>query len=421
MRGSTNVGFVGGGQLAKMTAQEALYMKEESLGAVNFSINILDPTPNCPAHNYATHHVIGEFKSPNAIRKLADLSDIITYDIELGKADALIELRDKGVGIYPSPETLEIIQDKYIQKDFLRSKGIPVPNFVEIDSLKELRKYARDFGYPSMLKARRDTYDGRGNFLIEKEDQLETAYNTFKDRSLMLEEFVEWEKEVSVIAARSASSELAIYPVGENIHEDSILKMTIMPARISAETSREAENIASRVMDAFGDRGVFGIEMFAYDGKILVNEVAPRVHNTGHGTFEKHAFYTSQFEQHLRSISGMPLGSTRIKKPVVMHNILGEKNGFSGPYKILGEEEVSLIPGAHLHLYGKEEVRPKRKIGHVSVVGSVNVYDYDDDTMNIIFEENEDVSFDVRSLDTVIKRTEFARKLLKIVPDQNGR
>jgi 5-(carboxyamino)imidazole ribonucleotide synthase len=392
-------------------------MKDKSDGEVDFRINILDPTPNCPAHRYANRHIVADFKDEDAIKQLATISDVISYEIELGNADALTKLNAEGARMFPSPQTLRTIQDKYTQKEFLRSRGVPVADFVEIGSLEELRKFAKDYGYPSMLKARRDGYDGRGNFLVRGEDQVEEAYRKFEGRELMLERFIPFGKEVSVIAARGVSGEIAAFSVGENIHEDSILKMTIMPARTSGDISDGAQRLAARVMAAFGDCGVFGIEMFVCDdGRILVNEVAPRVHNSGHGTLEKSAFDTSQFEQHLRSISGMPLGCTRIRRPVVMQNILGEKGGFSGPYKVVGDDEARMmVPGAHVHLYGKGEVRPLRKMGHVSVVGGVDVFGLYSDA-KLIIDDNPEDPMDERSVSTLIRRAELARQLVRVVP-----
>ncbi len=403
-----------------MTAQEALVMNENS--EADFSINILDPTRNCPAHPFVDHHLVADFKDANALNRLSYISDVLTYEIELGNAEALIRMQETGVKIFPTPQTLKIIQDKFVQKRFLRSKGIPVTNFAEVSSEEDLTKSARDFGFPVILKDRRDSYDGRGNYPCSDLDGLRRSYEALarNQRSLMLEKFVPFEKEVSVVAAKGFHSNAKTFPVGENIHTESILKMTIMPARLSDAVAYKAGSIAREVLDAFGDIGVFGVEMFVVDGEVLVNEIAPRVHNTGHGTLEDDAFSTSQFEQHLRAISGMPLGNTGIKRPVVMHNILGENNSFSGPYKILGEEEVSVIPGAHLHLYGKEEVRPRRKMGHISIVGAANFYTHEDGegepTLHVRYEENPDLIYDTTSLPTLIARAEQARGLVQFVP-----
>jgi len=393
MSGPMRFGFVGGGQLAMMTAQEAKYMNEKQ--GTKFSINILDPGKNCPAHPFVDHHIVADFRDPDALSELAAISDVLTYEIELGNAQALKKLSNSGIKILPSPASLEIIQDKFTQKQFLRDSGIPVTDFVEVSDEISLGSNASEFGFPVMLKDRRDAYDGRGNYPSQNMNELLDYYKFLKgkNRTLMLEKFVPFEKEVSVIAARGHDGQIATFPVGENIHEDSILKMTIMPARISGAVSIEANEVARKVIEAFGTFGVFGIEMFVWGEKVLVNEVAPRVHNTGHGTLEKDAFSTSQFEQHLRAISGMNLGDTKMKRPVVMHNILGEKDSFSGPYEIEGMDLVSLIPGAHLHLYGKEELRPKRKMGHISVVESGKP-----------------------DMETLISRAEKARSLLKFVP-----
>ena len=403
-----------------MTAQEAIVMKESS--QANFSINILDPTRNCPAHPFVDHHLVADFKDANALNRLSDISDVITYEIELGNAEALIKLQDNGAKIFPTPQTLRIIQDKFIQKKFLRSKGIPVTDFAEVSNAENLTKTARDFGFPVILKDRRDSYDGRGNYPSSNIEELRRSYETLErsHRSLMLEKFVPFEKEVSVIAARGFHGNVRTFPVGENIHAESILKMTIMPARIRDAVAYKATMIAREVVDAFKDIGVFGVEMFVVDGNVLVNEVAPRVHNTGHGTLEHDAFSTSQFEQHLRAISGLPLGNTAMMRPVVMHNILGEDNGFSGSYKILGEEEVSMIPGAHLHLYGKEEVRPKRKMGHISIVGGENFKTQEggesEPALYARYGENPDRTYDISSLPILIARAEQARRLLQFVP-----
>ncbi len=404
MGNTLNIGFVGGGQLAMMTALEA-----KKISDYDFRINILDPSADCPAHRFASEHIIGDFKDPTAIRSLAEISDIITYEIELGDAKSLMELRDEGTEIHPSPETLEIIQDKVIQKKFLDQNGIKVPNFVEVSNKEEIHRAVQDLGIPCLLKSRRDAYDGRGNFVIRRKEEIDMAHERFIGKPVMVEEFIDFEKEVSIVAAKG-QNEVAAYPAGENQHEEGILIMTRMPAQISKEVEREAENVARRTLEAFNDQGVFGIEMFVVDGKILVNEVAPRVHNTGHGTLEKSAFVASQFEQHLRAISGAPLRGTEIREPVVMQNILGSKDSFVGPYTILGTKEVNLLPGVHLYLYGKKEVRPLRKLGHLSVVG--NEYEKADveGTSDLLSEES--------NMDVLVRRARTAHSMLKVVPVQ---
>jgi 5-(carboxyamino)imidazole ribonucleotide synthase len=382
-----------------MTAQEAERMRRDTHGAIDLTMNILDPSPGCPAHGLAAHHVIADFKDAKGIETLAEISDVITYEIELGNVDALIALRDKGAKVLPSPETLRIIQDKYAQKEFLRSSGIPVPRQVEIMDTEGLKSRLRDFGYPAMLKSRRDSYDGRGNYLIRGPEDVAPALKFLAGRRLMLEEFIRWDREISVIAARSVNGdEISAFPVGENTHQDNILKMTVMPAQMGKAAASEAGRISRLVMSAFADYGVFGIELFERAGEVLVNEVAPRVHNTGHGTLERDAFRTSQFEQHLRAITGLPLGDTTQKRPVVMHNILGEQqDGYVGPYSVEGIDEAERLPGVHVHMYGKEEVRPKRKMGHLSAVG-----------------EEEKGLYDERGVQELIARALRARESIKM-------
>ena len=397
------IGFVGGGQLAMMTAQEARRMKRESGGRIDVEINILDPSPACPAHSLAGHHVVADFKDAGGLSRLAELSDILTYEIELGNADALLALRDEGVKVIPSPETLGIIQDKYLQKEFLRSRAIPVPRQAEIEGEEMLRAQLRDFGYPAMLKSRRDSYDGRGNYLIRHPDDVLPAQRFLAGKSLMLEEFISWDREISVIAARSIDGGTAVFPVGENTHQDNILKMTVMPARVEPSVSHEAERVSQLVMSAFEDYGVFGVEMFESEGRILVNEVAPRVHNTGHGTLEREAFDTSQFEQHLRAITRLPLGGTAQKRPVVMHNVLGEEDGYVGRYSVEGIEGAERLSGVHVHMYGKEEVRPKRKMGHLSAVWGEAVPSV-----------GKGLLYDARAMEELIARAVRARELIKM-------
>ncbi|MDA4122481.1 MAG: 5-(carboxyamino)imidazole ribonucleotide synthase [Thaumarchaeota archaeon] len=381
------IGFVGGGQLALMTAQEAERMRRDSGGDLDITINILDPEKNCPAHALASEHVVAGFSDPNGLQKLASVSDIISYEIELGDAGAIALLRDRGVVVRPSPETLGRIQDKFVQKRFLASRGIPVPRCVAVAAIVEL-------GLPSMLKARRGGYDGRGNYLLRVKDDVEKGYARLGGKELVLEEFIPWTEEVSVIAARDERGKVSAFPVGENIHEEGILRLTAIPARTTPEVAASAERVAGQVLEAFGDIGVFGVEMFVRDGEVLVNEVAPRVHNTGHGTLERDAFPTSQFEQHMRAVTGMPFGETTQRLPVVMHNILGEDNGYQGRYRYEGLAQAEAL-GARMHLYGKAEVRPRRKMGHLSLVG---------ERLNAKGE-----------VDRLVERAERARSMVRIV------
>ena len=348
------LGIIGGGQLGMMITEAAQNLNDEIS-----EITVLDPTENCPAAQAGAKQIIGDFKDKDAIVKLAEQSDIITYEIESGNTDVLSKL--KAV-IEPSPSTLSIIQDKLSQKKFLSKNGLPVSQFYEIVSLDDLHEKINELSLPVLLKARRDAYDGRGNFKITSPDEVEKAYRHFDGKSLMVEKFVNFKMEVSVIAVRNTKGEIATYPMVENIHEDNILKITIAPARVSDDVIRNAGEIAKKIMQVLNGAGVFGIEMFIdQNNKILINEIAPRVHNSGHHTLQ--SCKTSQFEQHLRAILGLDLGSTDLVHKTVMYNILGP-DGFEGKYKPVQLEK----DGVYLKMYGKNVSKPQRKLGHFNVV-----------------------------------------------------
>ncbi|MGB9125547.1 MAG: 5-(carboxyamino)imidazole ribonucleotide synthase [Nitrosotalea sp.] len=358
------LGIIGGGQLGMMLTEAAKKMPEYISDVI-----VLDPTPECPAVRVGAKQIIADFKDKNAIVELSLQSDIITYEIESGDSKVLESLHGE-VSINPSPTTLKIIQDKYIQKQFLSQNNIPVAEFDSIESQDDLEKKITKFQYPVLLKARRDAYDGRGNFRIENHSQIEIGYNRFLGRQTMIEKFVDFKMEVSVIAARNIHGEIATYPVVENIHKDNILEFTIAPARVSDKIASEADNIAKKTMEVLHGAGVFGIEMFVTsDDKVLINEIAPRVHNSGHHTLQSSE--TSQFEQHLRAILGLPLGSTRLKHNTVMCNILGPRN-FVGRYKPITLEQKD---GVYLKMYHKDEAKPQRKLGHFNVVDEKDIKD----------------------------------------------
>jgi len=358
------LGIIGGGQLGMMLAEAAKNMSEHISDTI-----VLDPTKNCPASRVGAKQIVADFKDKNAIVELSLQSDIITYEIESGDSKVLESLHGE-VSINPSPSTLRIIQDKYLQKQFLRQNDIPVADFDAIESVQDLERKINDFQYPALLKARRDAYDGRGNFKIENHSQIEPAYKQFSGRPMMIEKFVDFKMEVSVIAARNIHGEIATYPLVENIHKDNILEFTIAPARVDAKIAAEADRIAKKTMDVFHGAGVFGIEMFVTkDDKVLINEIAPRVHNSGHHTLQSSE--TSQFEQHLRAILGLPLGSTKLRHATIMCNILGPKD-FAGRYKPITLEQKD---GVYLKMYHKDDAKPQRKLGHFNVVDEQDTRD----------------------------------------------
>ncbi|QLH02884.1 5-(carboxyamino)imidazole ribonucleotide synthase [Nitrosopumilus cobalaminigenes] len=352
------LGIIGGGQLGMMIAEAAKKMPNEIS-----EIIVLDPTENCPAAQVGATQIIADFKDKDAIVELSEKSDIITYEIESGDSDILKSV-EKNAEINPSPETLRIIQDKYLQKTFLKENNIPVPDFVKIENIEDVKNTLKEYGYPALLKARRDAYDGRGNYKIDSEEMIQEAYDYFKGQKLLLEKFVPFKMEVSVIASRNTKGQIKTYPLVENIHEENILRETIAPARVSEEITKKAELIAEKTMAVLKGAGIFGIEMFVtQDDSIVINEIAPRVHNSGHHSLQSSE--TSQFEQHLRAILGLELGSTKLIHNTIMYNILGSKE-FQGEYKPL---EIS-DEGVFLKMYGKKVSKPLRKLGHFNLVGS---------------------------------------------------
>ena len=380
------LGIIGGGQLGMMLTEAAQNMKEEIS-----KIIVLDPTQNCPASKVGAEQIIADFKDKNAIKKLSEVSDIITYEIESGDSDTLKKL-EEYTEISPSPNTLKIIQDKLLQKQFLQKNSIPVAEFAIIENKEELDQMIDKMGLPLLLKMRKDAYDGRGNYKINSKSDIDDALDLFSGKSLMVEKFIKFEKEVSVIAARNTKGEIVTYPVVENIHENNILKMTIAPGRVSENVKKQAEQIAEKTMKVLQGAGVFGIEMFVTsDDKILINEIAPRVHNSGHHTLQSSD--TSQFEQHLRAILGMNLGDVSIKSPTIMYNILGPAT-FQGEYNVLCPKKNNIF----LKMYGKLESKPQRKIGHINIV------DKDNSGMNELLTQVEDLK---KNLVIEPKQTEY--------------
>jgi 5-(carboxyamino)imidazole ribonucleotide synthase len=357
MKNPIRIGIIGGGQLGKMIAQEAKRM--------SFEIIILDPSEDCPASCLSDELILADFKSELAIRKLAKKSDVITYEIELANSKALKSLESRRYPVYPSPETLRIIQNKFRQKSFLMHNNINVPKFDLVRSEESLRNLCTEYGLPAMLKACEDSYDGRGNFLISSKNKIHQALEFFHGKQCMLEKFIPFVKEISIMVARNSHGQIVSFPVSENIHKNNVLDMTIVPARISKKVGLKAKKIAEKTIGALKGAGIFGIEMFVTnDEDVILNEIAPRPHNSGHYSIE--ACSISQFEHHIRAILDLPLSKPQLLTPVVMVNILGSE-GHNGTYKIKGIKELLAIPGVKLHIYGKKISKPRRKLGHITV------------------------------------------------------
>ncbi|HEY9406243.1 MAG TPA: 5-(carboxyamino)imidazole ribonucleotide synthase [Nitrososphaera sp.] len=353
------VGIIGGGQLGKMIAHEAKRMALEVI--------ILDPTRECPASSIADELIVADFKDEDAIMRLAAESDVLTYEIELANSIALQTLELKRYPVRPTPETLHIIQNKFRQKSFLRNHKINVADFELVTSEDHLYQLCENFGFPVMLKSCENSYDGRGNLLISSPDQVPNAFKYFSNNPIMVEKFVPFTKEISIMVARNPSGEVASFPVAENIHKNSILDTSIVPAGINREVQLKAKKMAEKTMHVMKGSGIFGIEMFVTEiGDVLINEIAPRPHNSGHYTNE--ACSISQFEQHLRAVLDLPLIKPELLCPAVMVNILGKEH-MNGSYVINGLKQVLSIPGVKLYVYGKKTSKPGRKLGHITATG----------------------------------------------------
>ncbi len=351
------VGVVGGGQLGRMLGEAAAPLGVE--------IVVADPTPDCPASPVVRDQIVGGFDDPDTLWALAERADLLTFEIELADQDLLAEIEEEtGTPVHPSPATLAMIEDKLGQKRSLAKAGIPVPGFREVSSADELHKALDELGVPAMLKARRGGYDGRGNIALRSRDQVEEAMEAIAGPA-MVEGFVPYDRELSVIGCVGVD-ERDLFPVTETIHEEEILRATVTPARTGEPILERARQVAHDVLDVLEGRGVYGIELFEVDGEILVNEIAPRPHNSGHWTIE--GAVTSQFEQHVRAVTGQPLGATDLIAPTVSFNILGDVDATQRA-ELHGAEEVLSTDRAALHWYGKREVRPLRKMGHVTLLG----------------------------------------------------
>ncbi|MCK5716081.1 MAG: 5-(carboxyamino)imidazole ribonucleotide synthase [Thiomargarita sp.] len=344
------IGIIGGGQLGKMSAQAAKQM--------GFHVAILDPTPECPAAHIADIHIIGDLYDADQIRALADVSDVLTYEIEHIDTKTLHSLYDEGYPIYPAPRVLEIIQDKLKQKQYLAKHGVPVPRFEEGQTL------TNKLSFPIVQKVRKGGYDGKGVVILKSPADLVNALHS----PFMLEEMVDFTKELAIIIARTSTGEMTYYPVVEMMFDDktNICDIVAAPAQIDDTLMKKARDIALHAIKVLDGVGVFGVEMFlTRDGQILVNEIAPRPHNSGHYTIE--ACITSQFEQLIRIISGLPLGKTDLLKPAAMLNLLGEAN-YNGSPIIEGLHQALSIPGLSFHFYDKAVTKPFRKMGHITIL-----------------------------------------------------
>lgn len=346
------LGIIGGGQLGKIMSQKAKKM--------GFHVTILDPTFNCPAAQVSDKHIMGGFHDKEKLEQLVQETDVTTFELEHVETSILKELYDNGHNIHPSPYVIELIQDKYEQKKLLDERGIPVPAYKSVSSDADLAS----FGFPVIQKAKKEGYDGKGVMMLKTPEDIK---NAIKSESF-IEELVDIDKELAVIVARNREGEIKCYPVVEMLFDDrtNICDIVMAPAKISKEIEEKVIDISVRSIKVLDGVGIFGVELFlTKNGDILVNEIAPRPHNSGHYTVE--ACATSQFEQIIRAVANLPLGSTKLISPAVMVNLLGEE-GYEGEPIIEGIHDALEIPELSFHFYAKSFTKPFRKMGHITVL-----------------------------------------------------
>lgn len=356
MKGETRLGILGGGQLGRMLLQAGIDLNLYTL--------VLDPDPDAPCKSLCHEFVEGSFAEYDAVYAFGKKCDLITIEIEHVNTDALLQLKKEGVKIYPEPEVIKIIQDKGLQKEFYRQHQIPTADFRLLQQGADLSQNV-DF-LPAFQKLRTLGYDGRGVIKISGPNDFQKGF----EAPSVLEKLVDYEKELAVIVARNEDGEVTSFPVVELVFHPvhNLVDYLFSPANISADLEAQAQAIAKQVISAFNMVGLLAVEMFlTKDGQILVNEVAPRPHNSGHHTYK--ANLSSQFEQHLRAILNLPLGATQLHSAAVMLNLLGEP-GFSGEARYEGLQQALAIPGVTIHLYGKKFTRPARKMGHVTITAA---------------------------------------------------
>jgi 5-(carboxyamino)imidazole ribonucleotide synthase len=345
------IGVLGGGQLGRMLALAGY--------PLGLRFRFLDPSPEATA-GQLTEHLIGSYEDHEILERFANGLELVTYEFENVPVTAAQFLSHR-IPVYPPSQALEVSQDRLSEKTFFQNLGIPVPAFARVDTPEDLQNSLKRLGLPAVLKTRRLGYDGKGQFILRDQEEAESAWKKFGGVPLIVERFASFEREGSILAVRGRNGEMAFYPLVENHHRDGILRLSLAPApNLTEALQAEAEGYAQRVMEALDYVGVLAIEFFQAQGQLLANEMAPRVHNSGHWTIE--GAVTSQFENHLRAVLGWPLGSTQAIGCSAMLNLIGA---------IPTAEKVLAMPNAHLHLYAKTP-RPGRKLGHVTLRAADN-------------------------------------------------
>jgi 5-(carboxyamino)imidazole ribonucleotide synthase len=350
----TRLGILGGGQLGRMLIQEAINY--------NISISILDPDADAPCKNICDYFEVGSLGDYETVYQFGKNLDLLTIEIEKVNIEALEDLEKKGIIVYPQPRIIRLIQDKGLQKQFFKENDIPTSHFQLFNSREQLK--AANIHFPFIQKLRRDGYDGKGVKKIADANDLDEAF----DKPSLVEKLIDFEKEIAVIVARNEDGEMTTFPMVEMDFNPQVnlVEFLISPSEYHFDIQQMAENIAKQIASSLKIVGILAVEMFlTKDHQILVNELAPRPHNSGHQTIEGN--YTSQFEQHLRAIFNLPLGDTRCITNAIMINLLGEE-GYEGIAEYEGLEEILKKDGVYVHLYGKKFTKPFRKMGHITII-----------------------------------------------------
>ena len=350
------IGIIGGGQLGRMMSLSAK--------AMGYYVAVLDPTPNCPCGQVSDIEITAAYNDMEGIKKIAEVSDVITYEFENIDYGALAYL-EKNAYLPQGSSVLKTTQHRYREKSAIRDMGIPVADFYLIDSVEALEK---NIIFPSVLKTTMGGYDGKGQLVLRSEADLPAAKELVSKSECILEKFMRFSKEVSVLIARSTAGETSVFPIAENIHVNNILHKSIVPARISKKVEDEAIAYAKKIAENLDAIGLLAIEMFVVDDRIYINELAPRPHNSGHYTID--ACITSQFEQHVRAVCGLPLGDPSLHTPVIMVNILGDQMDAKNMSNL--DAYLPLLEKGKIHLYGKAKAVIARKMGHVNVLGDID-------------------------------------------------
>ena len=353
------IGLLGGGQLARMIIEET--------SKYGFEYVIYSEDANSPAGKICNKEIVGKFSDKDRLNAFCKECDIVTLENEFIHWKYIEYIEQTGKVCLPGSDIVKMMQDKFIQKQTLDLMNIPVPQFEEVNSVEDIIKFAGIYNYPVILKSRTMGYDGKGNVKIDKEDEISEAYELLCKRGkLMCEEFIEFQRELAIQIVRSKNGEIKNYPVVESIQKNHICNIVKASDEFSLDLEKEIQEIAIKIAKNISYVGVLAVELFQMEnGKIYVNELAPRVHNTGHHTIE--SCFTSQFENHIRAIIELPIGSTDMKyKNAVMMNLLGERNGKS---ELEGYSDLIKDPMSAIHFYGKDETRVGRKMGHITITG----------------------------------------------------